>query len=361
MPFNIIVIKPNDFIPADQKISNISDIAQVVDALPYFSIEETENKDLTEKIVMSIELTPKGMANTEVCLELPDRVYQICYVNWKDEKPLNSFASFLSLADTKIYGTAVIVCSLIDKEKNICIDSLSLNKQDICLLFEKVLFHQGLYINDDQIEQFTYNNSFEIVYTNDRQQDYIKALQQSADKFITHEHNIFKYNLLFNFSMDKKDKSVNKIVTKVLGNKVNGPILVMLKLQDNKYGDITKEEFKKIISLSETPLKARDLDKSEHEEEKHESGVYKVKNRFKILQDRFSNYKRECFVCHKQGKLSTCTGCYRLRYCGDNCQQQHWGEHKGECQQSQQCLHEKYKLRETQEASKKDIEVRIEK
>lgn len=124
-----------------------------------------------------------------------------------------------------------------------------------------------------------------------------------------------------------------------------------------KYVDEHNEQ-EEILELKEIPHKLVDLSKGAFKLEWKDvfcSGIhfefeqldadYKYKNMLKILRQNTTQHDflmfhmahtiydwnfDKCSNCEKQAK-TTCTACYKERYCGASCQRQRWTHHKCEC------------------------------
>lgn len=260
-----------------------------------------------------VENAPHG--GTEIVLERDNKIFQLTHYTGES----NRLASLLTINGMEIDGVAVLSAVSPDLERGI--DSLlSVTMDDIRYMIRAKTHHWGVKIDPDcnvDLEAFEFED-----------------VQVAPDGYKPCEYSVFKYNLFMYAEPGEEGKSLNKRATIILGRKVYGDVYVGHKLQENLYGDLSCDELNKIISMSAQERSKVDMTSEELEDEE-KNGLPVIKNRFKILRDRWVKYRDICNNCPKPAK-SRCGKCYQLRYCSPHCQKQDWIFHKKYCTQVQQ-------------------------
>jgi len=316
--FSFAIIKTNNF---DPKNYNIEEYVTIK------TVKGTQD-DINISLIDSLEMDIKDVGNTETIIELDGKIYQMTFISEHDKdkdssNKKNNLAKFLTLADTEINGNAVLFLISVDydnTEKKYTNSDIKID--DVKSILNMRLQHKFLYVEDnDNIKECV--TDFEL--------NEVTKLMQLMDNTHWYAKNfsVFKYDLFIYYKkINKQDKElykINKKMTKIVGNKILGPVIVMCKVHEKKYGDITLEEFNKLIMLCEQTSSERDITQNEIDYSK-----------YKILSNRIKKLKVKCHYCEKilTDKINYCTGCYRIKYCGIECQKSEWHVHKEECNKS---------------------------
>jgi hypothetical protein len=359
MPFEIAIIKPNNYIVnvENQTPQEFKDSVQnIIDNDTTLVTVETTDQ-MMQTIVDTINLTPDLMGDTDMCYDDTNYIYQLCHLNREvnklnlNENELNQFSRYLIHNRKNIYGKTVIIKSKIGKD-SVC-QSCTITKDDIYNIFYKRIIHKGILLKQD-------NNPREFYFTNNPLSDYLSTHpQNNTDNFRWTELSFLKFNLLILFKINNKDDEINKLATRLMGShKIYGDVIITSKLNKHDYCDIDIDLFNKLLYVSGGKLDNRILNDNEDDDNdeqqknnrtehtkqpKAEIPVIKTKyvvlnNRFNILKKilchdtNIDNLKLVCDGCQQKfDKLHMCMQCYRFGYHNKKCQRSNWSNHKKEC------------------------------
>lgn len=311
---------------------NINDISSLdkgsllVAIKPYIELKELDFSEMMEYVVDTIGLTHDLVADTSICYEDGNVVYQLCHLGMdstgkeiKDEDQLNRLSSYLVYGKPKIYGDTVLLCSQIGDE-GVCTPK-SLVLEDVLTLLTNRLIHTCIRVEPDgttSINQFT-NTPLD----NLNPKDYV---------FL--ETFILKFNLIIYLQVNPEDDSLNKVATRICGkHKINGPVLIANRVNEFDFGSIDKQLFKDIVLVTGSSIDDRNLTEEEKKDEK-KNDLPVIKNSYTLLKKRLEQYKQKCGNCGCDLDVKNslrCSGCYRLNYHSSDCQKDHWETHKSEC------------------------------
>ena len=325
--FNIAIIKPNTFKFNENDLKSLTVDKILVDIKNYINIISLSYHDLMEKIVTTIGLKPELMGDTNICYEDDKNVYQISHLDPKKnnlpENNINGIASYLPIDDINIYGNAVLLCSKITNN-NTCVND-SLNLSMIANLIYNKIVNTGIKINaDGTITEFNYIND-PLVNMSKDEKDNLRWL----------ECNILKFNLILFVQKNPNPNTLNKKGTRLFGShRICGDIYVIEKLTDNKFGNLSKTTFIKLLEICYGPLNSRNLEEHENKDGEKIDNLPIVYNRYCLLNDRYKNKIIKCNNCSKEMNnedFFTCAGCYRVIYDSKECQKEDWKYHKTNC------------------------------
>jgi hypothetical protein len=293
--FSILLIEPNNLDNFNVDSKNFNN-----ELNNFVTIEFVSHETMMQSICSFLKLDHTHIANTVLLDETPDRhVYQLCYLSDKDNKIEtrgdNKLASMLTYMNEKIDGPAVIVGSRINIKTGIP-KSVSVNYETISLILKKKFFHNGLYVHSSgRLSNFIYYNDLTVVNPENSNSDIRPMLGDIVDLIKNgayYEYSLYKYNLVIVMKPLKKDELLkytdNKIMTIFLNNMlVKGNCLILHKVTQNDYTDITLDEFKQMVYL----YTDKNLDSDEISKEKVD-GIYKIKNKHMILYNKFRKYRK---------------------------------------------------------------------
>lgn len=279
------------------------------------------HQTMMETIVDKINLQHDGIADTIICYENANNIYQLCYLDPKpnnqeeSEESFNSIASYLSFKD--IYGPSILINSKI-LENGICgTDTLDINT--IKELLDSKINHKGVkLLCNGSVVEFTFKGS--------------SPLQaEELDQYLVMEHNLLKFNFII-YLKKNPSETINKNATKLLGTgKIADDVIVVLKITESEYIDLTTEIMEKLLTICCDTLSKRKLTEQENENEKI-NDLPVVKNAHCILKKKYNDYKVKCQNCNNSpNTFRICSGCFRIKYCNKKCQKEHWIYHKENC------------------------------
>lgn len=125
---------------------------------------------------------------------------------------------------------------------------------------------------------------------------------------------------------------INKTATRLLGRRVTGTWTFTVYRSDSCFLDVTSAEIAELESVCMAPL---DVVNQSTPDDVPQQRREAFNTRFRILRNRSAHCQPVCQKCGSQAStLKVCTGCYRMRYCGSECQQEHRQLHAADCQRS---------------------------
>jgi hypothetical protein len=322
----LITIKKNTF--EFNKTLHISDRLLLTEEIKsHLLIKQVKFCDMMESIVLDIGLTPELIGESPVIFDTSSNVYQLCFVGIEKhpsspQDTINSIATYLT--GERVYGNVVFLNSKITSNGT-CIPDNSQIDDLVDILVSKFV-HKAIFIPHDtsqQVSEFTYQT---------HPLEYFESNEENYKNYTSYEFDIIGFGLCLFTSNNSNDQNINKRATCLLGKqKLYGNTLLLLK-SANEYYDLDKTTYSKLFKISHAPLSTRKLTQDEEKQDEKINGLPIVKNKYCILENRYSNYKNRCGYCNVDlTKELTCTGCYRIKYHDEKCQQSDWFEHKKEC------------------------------
>ena len=238
-----------------------------------------------QTIVDSLQLTSELLADTTICKEDNESVFQICHISPKannleeKEENINGIGSYLSLHKICIYGDSVVIKSKVTCDKTCIIDSICMN-DIVDMIYESIIHKYVLVKQDDTIE----NNTF-----------YGGPLDniEDIDNYQCIEYSIFKFNLVLFIEVYPKVDKINEQVSALLGKKICGDVMITCKITENIYVDFDKNLYESIIKLCYSHPDTRNLKEDEidnYVEDGNTQSLPLIKNGYCIVQQRLLDY-----------------------------------------------------------------------
>lgn len=303
--FQIIVIKPNEFdlrsIPyktnpnknyKEITRSNFFDIkSNYVDfdkfkniIADYIEVINVDENSFMEKVVEHISLDDKHYGDVRDCYEDPNNIYQVMfrltsqYDNRKELKN-NILASLITYEKELLYGNIVLFKTNLPKD-NFKMTNVDVTIDDIVKLIMNNIYHTGVYIEDNKIQQIFYNNEFEFVNPLNqfsKRNDIEHILKNESYGFQTRD--ILKYNMQLVFDKESHD-SINDPMSRIMLGPIRGKGVITSPYDNNNsFLDLSKEELIDILRISPN----FELTAKETKVEKDEFNRNIIKNKYRIL------------------------------------------------------------------------------
>jgi hypothetical protein len=331
----VFMINPGPFNPTDEVIDGDSWAALVVRHV-------VPQKDWSSVVLTDImKIVPTSHnCDTTTLSETTERIYQMIYINdftVEDEKKAscvpanrNHLAEWLTWDRKEIYGPTVIVAAAvsIDGRVSDCTDKSKdmVSWSDIRDLLQRRERFQTVSISASTEDGA---NPYTEVAMRQEQLKQIRDASGSADaQKIVRERLILgdKGFHLIAWGDNDRQQPVNKVATRILGERVYGTWSFTQEVWYGAYASLSEELIEIISNICEGPKSEPDVTEDDVKPDE------RVVSRYVLLRKRILRIRRGC---HKCGKLSStvkrCAGCYRLRYCSTACQSADWAEHQGDC------------------------------
>lgn len=280
--FEVVIIKPNVVEHLDyNRIDYISEILKV----DCFEKETTT----TEKIglVFAQYLNSENYigcnAQTNICYETSEYLYEICYLDVPEDKKstetYNQIASILDITNQQIFGTAILI------KTHLPINTLDMSlvdftKEDIKKILESRVNHYGVFIDTDQ--------NMKAINFKDLDSKLRELLDENPKDLAKIELPFLKHNFTMYYCKDSIDEE-NKLVYDIAQTKIYGDVFIISMLTDTIFTDITVDEVKKILAISKYGNDAWQANDDDDKEERDENGRILIKSKHRILQKRFNN------------------------------------------------------------------------
>lgn len=312
---NVASIKTNEFL-IKEETPNIKELINnaIKENVKIESIEETK---LMEKVVDTIKCTPNDIADTIICYEDNNNIYQLCHLS--TEKDNNGISSYLSYENNTLKGNTLLIKTRITETGTCVLDSIE--EKDVYNLIYKKIIIGGVKLDvNGTMNEFTYfmNPGY---YFKDK------------DKYNILEFNFIGFNIFMVMEKVPENNTCNKYATRLYGDvKINGDVYIFQKNTENVYSHINKNTLEKLLDLSWGNLDNRNLLETEKKSDKKKDGLLIAMNKYIVLENRHKKYKKTCNYCNSEIKITyICTGCYRCRYASNECRKKDWNKHKHEC------------------------------
>ncbi len=342
MSFTVLTIQPNDW-SVGKSIT------------PYVEIKEIQSpEEMMEYVVTTLNMTPTVIGDTSIFHETGTHIYQLCHVSPKtNETPVdnstdNAIASHLVIGSDRVYGPAIAIASRINPTTHTCeTDSMTLEQLNTFVI-EK-LSHRGVRLTTkNEVKEFEFKD------------DILAEQGLNPDQWKWMEVTFLKFSFVLVVQIDPLPTEVNRIATRLLGtSRVCGDVLLVHKLTENVFGNVSADLMRKILPLTYGPLSTRELTEDEKKDAEKIDGLPFVFNRYCSLDKRLQELKVKCGGCggvvNDQVK-TVCTGCYRIKYHDKECQVRGWNDHKKACLHDQKSINEVIVEKDAAQASKVETE-----
>lgn len=236
------------------------------------------------------------IADTEICCETSDKkVYEICHIDVQQNnitsRGNNKLASNLTYLYRNIDGPVVLLGYRINLNtklpENIDVDVNTLKN----ILIKKFL-HKGIYIHhSNNMVEFNYHNNLNVFIEENKEiMQRLPDIDNLIRNGVCFEFSIFKYNMMI-IAQIKDYENINKSMSLFLDKMLaKGNFIILHKISQNDYTDITIDEFKKMVYLYNNKI----LDENDTKEEKI-NDINLIKNKYIILDSKFNKIKETNF------------------------------------------------------------------
>lgn len=265
--------------------SNYVDFEKIKNQLESFvEIINVEEEKFMNKIVELIDLDDKHYGDVRDCYEEPNNIYQVMFrlisqYDKRDTLENNILASILTYEKELIYGNVVLFKTYLPK------DSYEMNNcdatfNDLVNLIMNNIYHTGVYVENNKLEQIFYNNNNEFVdpLNNFNIRTDISHIMKN-DSYGYQEKDIFKYNIQLVFNKDSHD-AINEPLSRIMLGPIRGSGVITSPNQAyNSFYDLGVEEVTDILKISPNfKLTEEDI-----LETKDANNRTIVKNKYRIL------------------------------------------------------------------------------
>ena len=308
--FQIILIKTNDFdiksIPFKKEPnkkyeeikrdhffdikSNYVDFDKFKDIISdYIEVISVDESSFMKTTVEQISLDDKHYGDVRDCYDEPNNVYQLMFrlisqFDQRENLKNNVLASLLTYEKELIYGNAVLFKTNLPKD-SYEMSNVDIVINDIAKILMNNIYHTGVYIEDNKIEQIFYNNNFEFV---DPQQGF--STRNDIEHILKNESygfqtkNILKYNMQLVFDKDSHD-DINDPMSRILLGPVRGKGVITSPYEnDNSFLDLSKDELINILKISPN----FELTNNELKVEQDTFSRNIIKNKYRIINSRLN-------------------------------------------------------------------------
>lgn len=276
MSFDIILIEPNNLQSFDQYSDEFKECIKNVTKI------ETVTPDTFMDVVVKFIGMENIMGDTELCHEDEKfRVYQFCYVDDVEGRELNMLATQLSYKHRPIHGPVVLFGSKVTSK--LC-KNISMDYNDLGHLLDNKYFHTGVYVhNSGRMCEFTFHNDLNVLNERNQTEELMPRLHDIADLIkngIYFEYSLMRYTLVI--IGKKNDLDVNKPITLLIKKlKAKGNYIILHKISQNDYTNITVKELKKLVFLYDVDMLEEDTNIEKI------NGVDVCKNKYQIIYKKY--------------------------------------------------------------------------
>ena len=277
--FELLIIKPNMIDHLDyNKVDYISELTK----MNCYETVESNEEDIG--IVFAKYLNQDNYiacnAQTNICYETKDYLYEICYLDIPKEKKnndtINQLATLLDITNEQIFGNAILIKTYLpisSSEMKI----ISSNKDDIKTILESRVNHKGVFIDTDKsLKQLTYRDLK--VKLRELFDEEMEALSKIEIPFL-------KHNFIMFYNKDSLDEE-NTIVRDIAQKKINGEVFIISMVTNTLFTDILVDEVKKMLDISKFGESAWKSNPDDDKEERDEKNRIIIKSKYRILYNR---------------------------------------------------------------------------
>ena len=273
-PFQITIIDIGKVFHLEHNNPNYVD---ALVSMPFVRTELIKNPKLFFEDLynyLDIKNNPNAHVITKTIGEEKDYIYQMMFIESnfnKNELELNEFGSLLDVENEIIKGPIVLVKSFVPSLSNE-MKFVDMTKNELHKLlrsrgYTKVVIYDG---DDSELREEEFYGDVEKFAEKFFEGEYYKKKELA---FLAHNINIY-YTISEYGTKDKCGKLVEGNIDKYFA---------FTMLTNNNRGNLTKDELKKILILSEHLEPPYKTDDKWSEEDKDEFGRKIIKNKFRIL------------------------------------------------------------------------------
>lgn len=236
-------------------------------------IDETiTTEEMDSFIKLHLNPLPEQKVKTCVICETENYLYEMIYIYYTLRKEvenikLNNIGTLLALNGDKIYGNVIVIKTNVPRNtKNMIFTDLT--KNDLYDSLKSRAFHTGIMLNDDnELEEFTYHNlkhyNDEYFYDDERCTEIGFLKHNVTIYYIKAKKGGFKLGNLFDFNVSQ--------------------CIIISKITDQHYTDMSLHDLIKIMKLSEKINKEEWQSKGNLPQEKDNLGRNIILTRFRVL------------------------------------------------------------------------------
>lgn len=279
--FEVLIIKPNIVEHLDyNRVDYISEILSVD------CYKNTTTTAASIGLLFAEYLNSENYigcnAQTNICFETSEHLYEICYLDIPEDKKsnqtYNQIASILDITNQQIFGTAILLKTYLPID-NLNMSLVNSSKDDIKKILESRVNHLGVFIDTD--------GNLKSINFRDIDPKLRELLDEDPKDLGKIEIPFLKHNFIMYHVKDSLDEE-NKLVANIAQKKISGDVFIISMLTESIFTDITIDEVKKMLAISrlgEEAWKSRPEDDSE---ERDESGRIIIKSKHRILHNKFN-------------------------------------------------------------------------
>ena len=281
MPFNIIVINPNnftisDFIPSKIKYDDILDFVKD----NTYVIPINEPQEMMAIIINTLGLTPEIVGHTANIIESTNYIIQMCHLlddeSTTVEKPINEIANIFTKGLTQperkdiIKGPVVCMKTSIDANDTYQIDSVTVN--DLAMLLYRNCVKRGIVLNkNSSIDEFEY--VAEPV-------EFMTLDEKLNTKFF--EFQASEYIIKVFIEINPSFCVVNEPLSAIFGrHNVLGRGFITQQNVDGRFIDLDKSTFEKLLYVL-----------SDRQRKENEEKPSNVDNFYRLLDKKYKKFKK---------------------------------------------------------------------
>jgi len=282
--------------------------------------------------------------HTEGSYSFPKKYIEFmhCQPLWKEyqesqKENMNYLACLFSLQHHVIENDVIVFANSyqINGQKSVALESIT--KSDLIRMVRRRFFFSGILIREHDFVKYYYQNPQFLIT-----KIYGLTLNDSIQKLSV---DLLRYNLIFYFQHDK-NLYLNKIATRMNGlYQLHGDILLLHELEENIFANLSIHETRRLNVLSYGRLYDRQLKDDEihtttvtdvdENGQEHTRKVTPFWSRYHIINRRmikWQSYKNKCINCGENMENPiTCSKCFRVKYCSEQCQKEFDHYHYEEC------------------------------
>ena len=220
-------------------------------------------------------------AQTNICYETSEYLYEICYLDIPEDKKsndtYNQIASILDITNQQIFGNAILIKTHLPLD-NLNMSLVNFSKDDIKVILESRVNHFGVFIDTDQ--------NLKAINFRDLEPKLIELLDENPKDLGKIEIPFLKHNFIMYYCKDSLDEE-NKLVRDISQKKIYGDVFIVSMITETIYTDISVNEVKKMLAISKFGEDAWKSNSDHDKEERDDLGRIIIKNKHRILHNKY--------------------------------------------------------------------------
>jgi hypothetical protein len=281
MPFDIIIINPNNFSVSDYISSKIN-YDDIIDFLKDHTtiVNVSTTNDMIGTIVNTLDLTQEIPGNTTTIFESTNYIIQMCHLLDDTEnifnKPINEIANVYHKGLTQpekkdiIKGSVVCMKSKINQNDLFEVDSLTIN--ELATLLYRNCVKRGIVLNKNSIDEFEYVSE---------PIEFMTLDEKLNTKFF--EFNVSEYIIKVFIEIKPSFDSINEPLSALFGrHNVYGRGFITQQNVDGRFVDLNIDTFKKLLYV------LSDRQKKDTDEKTKDTN-----NFYRLIDKKYNKFKKE--------------------------------------------------------------------